>query len=260
MYALVVALSMAMAACHGLAFVRRRRGWLVGFVLSGTALIYTHNWGLFVLAGSAVALAPMLRSGRVPWRDAAARLRRDHAALPAVAAHVPLPGVAHGGAVVGPTVARRPPRGPRRPRRRPGPGRGDPARRRQWHGGRLDGEPPGQRPQRAALGRGGHRARAARHRGGRDPAGVRRLAGRPGVDDPLLRGHHRAAAAPGGDDARAGRHARPADRGAAGRPVAASADGSAQQQERRPPGRAPARRPGCARRPRRLHAARAGRR
>jgi hypothetical protein len=55
---------------HALVFVQARRRWLVGFVLAGAALIYTHNWGLFVLAASGLALLPMLRRGAVPWRDA----------------------------------------------------------------------------------------------------------------------------------------------------------------------------------------------
>lgn len=70
MYALVFLLSLMVAATFGLAFVQRRRAWLIGFVLSGTGLIYTHNWGLFTMVGTAVAMIPLLCSKRVPWRDA----------------------------------------------------------------------------------------------------------------------------------------------------------------------------------------------
>jgi mannosyltransferase len=70
MYALAVLLSLVMAGTYGLVFVLGRRRWLPAFVLSGTALIYTHNWGLFMLAGTGLALLPLLRAKTVPWRDA----------------------------------------------------------------------------------------------------------------------------------------------------------------------------------------------
>lgn len=60
MYALVCLLSLLVAAFWTHAFVFRRRGYLVGFALALAALIYTHNWGLFLGAGSVVALAPVL--------------------------------------------------------------------------------------------------------------------------------------------------------------------------------------------------------
>jgi mannosyltransferase len=69
MYALVVLLSLLVITTFALAYVHGRRRWLAGFVLSGTALLYTHNWGLFTLAGTAVALLPLLRSKAVSWRD-----------------------------------------------------------------------------------------------------------------------------------------------------------------------------------------------
>ncbi|HZO37527.1 MAG TPA: glycosyltransferase family 39 protein [Solirubrobacteraceae bacterium] len=71
MYALVVLLSLLVAATFGLAFVERKRVWLVGFVLASTALIYSHNWGLFTMVGTVAALLPLLWSRRVPWTDAA---------------------------------------------------------------------------------------------------------------------------------------------------------------------------------------------
>ena len=70
MYSLVVLLSMVVATTFALGFIQGRRGWLIAFVASGAALLYTHNWGLFLLAGSAIALVPLLRARAVPLRDA----------------------------------------------------------------------------------------------------------------------------------------------------------------------------------------------
>jgi len=57
MYALVVLLSMLAAAGFACAFALGRRRWLVVFVLATAALLYTHNWGLFLVGGSVAALA-----------------------------------------------------------------------------------------------------------------------------------------------------------------------------------------------------------
>lgn len=57
MYALVVLLSMLAAAGFAGAFALGRRRWLVGFVLACAALLYTHNWGVFLVGGSVAALA-----------------------------------------------------------------------------------------------------------------------------------------------------------------------------------------------------------
>lgn len=70
MYALVVLLAMIVAAGFVLGFVRGRRGWRVAFALSGATLLYTHNWGIFLLGGTVAALVPLLRARRVAWRDA----------------------------------------------------------------------------------------------------------------------------------------------------------------------------------------------
>jgi mannosyltransferase len=70
MYALVTLLSLAMAGSFALTFLHGRRRWMPAFVLSGAALIYTHNWGLFMLAGTGLALLPLLRARTVTWRDA----------------------------------------------------------------------------------------------------------------------------------------------------------------------------------------------
>ncbi len=56
MYALVVLLSLLFTTSFAAAFAQRRRGWLPVFVASTTLLIYTHNWGLFLAAGSVVGL------------------------------------------------------------------------------------------------------------------------------------------------------------------------------------------------------------
>ena len=70
MYSLAVLLSLLVAGTYALAFVEGRRRWLGGFVVAGAALLYTHNWGLFMLAGFAAALLPLLRARTVAWRDA----------------------------------------------------------------------------------------------------------------------------------------------------------------------------------------------
>lgn len=70
MYALTALLSMLAVGTFALVYLQGRRRWMPAFVLSATALIYTHNWGLFMLAGTAVALLPLLRTRAVAWRDA----------------------------------------------------------------------------------------------------------------------------------------------------------------------------------------------
>lgn len=69
MYTLATLLSLLMAGTYALVFVEGRRRWMPAFVLSGAALIYTHNWGLFMLAGTGLALLPLLRARTVAWRD-----------------------------------------------------------------------------------------------------------------------------------------------------------------------------------------------
>ncbi len=71
MYTLVVALSMVMGATFVLAFVRGERRWTIGFVLSATALVYTHNWGLFAVIGTLPAAVVALRARSAVPRDAA---------------------------------------------------------------------------------------------------------------------------------------------------------------------------------------------
>jgi mannosyltransferase len=74
MYALVVLLSMVMITSFALGFVQRKRAWLPVFALSLTLLIYTHNYGLFLGAGTVPALLALLRGDpdrRSLLRDAA---------------------------------------------------------------------------------------------------------------------------------------------------------------------------------------------
>ncbi len=62
MYSLVVLLSITTCATFVGAFVLDRgRRWTVAFALSQAVLLYTHNWGFFLGAGLAVALAVVAR-------------------------------------------------------------------------------------------------------------------------------------------------------------------------------------------------------
>src|SRR3954453_832987 len=71
MYSLVAVLSIAASAAFVLAFVRGRRLQLVPLGVYVVALLYTHNWGLFLAAGMAVAWLTLYRAGRVNGRDGA---------------------------------------------------------------------------------------------------------------------------------------------------------------------------------------------
>lgn len=61
MYALIVLLALLVTACFVEAFVGRRRRFLAGFAAAATALLYTHNWAFFLLAGTVVALGWLVR-------------------------------------------------------------------------------------------------------------------------------------------------------------------------------------------------------
>ncbi len=61
MYALVSLLALVVAAAHVRLFVFRRRAFLPLFSVSLAALMYTHNWGLFLAVGTVVALGPAWR-------------------------------------------------------------------------------------------------------------------------------------------------------------------------------------------------------
>jgi hypothetical protein len=74
MYALVAWLSMVVAGSFALAFVRRRRGWVPVFAVAQAGLLYAHNWGFFIAAGTAAALGLCLwlaDDRRALLRDAA---------------------------------------------------------------------------------------------------------------------------------------------------------------------------------------------
>jgi mannosyltransferase len=65
-YSLMALLALLMVATFLHAFAFGRRRMLPGFVATTTLLLYTHNWGLYMVAGAALALAPiaLLRSDR----------------------------------------------------------------------------------------------------------------------------------------------------------------------------------------------------
>jgi len=58
MYTLVILLSLIVTTCYLHVFALRNRRWLPGLIASTTLLLYTHNWGLFLCLGLAVALIP----------------------------------------------------------------------------------------------------------------------------------------------------------------------------------------------------------
>jgi hypothetical protein len=74
MYALVALLALLVAATHLHAFALRDRRYLAPFALALAALVYTHNWGLFVGAATFVAFAVLWWTGgreRALLRDGA---------------------------------------------------------------------------------------------------------------------------------------------------------------------------------------------
>jgi hypothetical protein len=74
MYALVALLSLVVAASFVAGFVQGRRRWLALFSVSLALLVLSHNWGLFLAAGTLAALVPLWRGGadrRALARDAA---------------------------------------------------------------------------------------------------------------------------------------------------------------------------------------------
>jgi hypothetical protein len=74
MYALVSLLSLVVAASFVAGFVQGRRRWLTLFSVSLALLVLSHNWGLFLAAGTMAALVPLWRGGgdrRALVRDAA---------------------------------------------------------------------------------------------------------------------------------------------------------------------------------------------
>jgi hypothetical protein len=74
MYALVALLGLSASAAFAAAFALRDRRALPLFVVLGAATIYTHNWGLFLMAGLGCAWLTLLAGARGGERAA---LRRD---------------------------------------------------------------------------------------------------------------------------------------------------------------------------------------
>ncbi len=73
MYALVAFLGLVVAATFALAFVQRRRAWSWAFAAALALLVYTHNWGLFLGAGTVAALVPLVIWARGDERRALLR-------------------------------------------------------------------------------------------------------------------------------------------------------------------------------------------
>lgn len=86
MYSLVTLLALLVATTFVQAFIRQRPRAVVPFGLSLVALLYTHNWGIYLAAAAAVALVPAALAAARP-RDV---LRRGALVLGAVGlAYVP---------------------------------------------------------------------------------------------------------------------------------------------------------------------------
>jgi hypothetical protein len=73
MYALVALLGLATSGMFALAFALRERRALVPFALLGALTIYTHNWGLFLLAGMGAGWLVLVRTAAAPERRALLR-------------------------------------------------------------------------------------------------------------------------------------------------------------------------------------------
>ena len=126
MYELVALIGTVATVAYVLGFVYRRRAFLFLFGASLTAMLYTHSWGTFFFAGSAIALIPALIASDDRRRfliDAVITYVIAGGVLPAVGADAALPGRPH-----------RRPLGPPAASRRTDPDLPQPARRRPDHG------------------------------------------------------------------------------------------------------------------------------
>ena len=112
MYSVEAFLSLLVALAYVNGILRARTLWTVAFVLSLVAMLYVHNWALFLCVGLAVATVLFARERLGLF---ARRGSRRRCALRAVAADAALAGAAHGSAVVD---------GSELPRSRPRSGRG----------------------------------------------------------------------------------------------------------------------------------------
>jgi len=68
MYAMSILLGLLVATTFLHVFARRDRRWLPGFVAALTAMLYTHNWAIFLGAGSVATLAVLWRWAGAPDR------------------------------------------------------------------------------------------------------------------------------------------------------------------------------------------------
>lgn len=69
MYSLAALLSIVVAAAFVLGVVRGRRRHLVTLAVSAVAILYTHTWGVFLVAGVPVAWLALWHSGRAGGRE-----------------------------------------------------------------------------------------------------------------------------------------------------------------------------------------------
>jgi hypothetical protein len=69
MYSLAALLSIVVAAAFVLGVVRGRRRHLVTLAASAVAVLYTHTWGVFLVAGLAVAWLALWHAGRAGGRE-----------------------------------------------------------------------------------------------------------------------------------------------------------------------------------------------
>ena len=118
MYEFMGLLGVLATAGFLLGFVYRRRRYLFLFAAALTVMLYTHTWGTFFFAGSAMSLIPALHRLRRPPRPhprRRVRLHRRRHPLPALGPDAALPGRQYRRAVgqrapvrrAGPALARR---------------------------------------------------------------------------------------------------------------------------------------------------------
>jgi len=74
MYSLLAVLSLAVSALFLHVFVYHRRNYLPVFSVAVALILYTHSWGIFVMVGTLLALAPLLyraEDRKAVFKDAA---------------------------------------------------------------------------------------------------------------------------------------------------------------------------------------------
>ena len=103
MYSLVTLLALLVTTTFLQAFVRNRRRAVPAFAVALVALLYTHNWGIYLAAATVVALVPAVLAAprpRARLPPGRARPRRGGARLCPVALRAPRPDRFHGRTVV----------------------------------------------------------------------------------------------------------------------------------------------------------------